>query len=64
MNWFLWGAVAAAAAAIGLLTALGFDAARGTRADDRRGALGATLLAVCVGAAIVLGIIGLVVKLW
>ena len=62
MNWFLWGAVAAAAASIVLFTALGFDATRGPRAHGRRGAVGATLLAVCVGVATVFAIIGLVVK--
>jgi hypothetical protein len=64
VNWFLWGALVAAAAGIVLFAALGFDATRGPRADDRRGAVGATLFAVCAGAAIVLGIIGLVVKFW
>jgi hypothetical protein len=64
MNWFLWAAVAAAAAGIVLFTALWIDASRGTHTDDRRGAAGATLLAWCMGVAIVLGIIGLVVKFW
>jgi membrane protein DedA with SNARE-associated domain len=62
MNWFLWAAVAAAAAGIVLFTALGIDASRGPHTNDRRGAVGATLLAVCVGVATVLAIIGLVVK--
>ena len=64
MNWFLWGALAAAAAAVVLFTALGMDAARGKHTDDQHGAVGATLLAGCVGVATVLGIIGLVVKFW
>jgi hypothetical protein len=64
MNWFLWAAVAAAAAGIVLFTALWIDVSRGTHTDDRRGAAGATLLAWCVGVATVLGIIGLVVKFW
>jgi hypothetical protein len=62
MNWFLWAAVAAAAAGIVLFTALWIDVSRGTHTDDRRGAAGATLLAWCVGVATVLGIIGLVVN--
>jgi hypothetical protein len=64
MNWFLWAAVAAAAAGIVLYTALWIDASRGTHADDRRAAVGATLLAWCMGVATVLGIIGLVIKFW
>ena len=57
-------AVAAAAAGIVLFTALWIDVSRGTHTDDRRGAAGATLFAWCMGIATVLGIIGLVVKLW
>jgi len=49
MNWFLWAAVAAAAAGIVLFTALWIDVSRGTHKDDRRGAAGATLLAWCMG---------------
>jgi hypothetical protein len=64
MNWFLWAAVAAAAAGIVLFIALWIDVSRGTHTDDRRGATGATLLAWCVGVATVLGIIGLVVNFW
>ncbi|HET6327865.1 MAG TPA: hypothetical protein VFG04_24485 [Planctomycetaceae bacterium] len=64
MNWFLWAAVVAAAAGSVLYTALWIDASRGAHADDGRGAVGATLLAWCMGVATVLGIIGLVVKLW
>jgi hypothetical protein len=64
MNWFLWASVATAAAGIVLFTALWIDASRGTHTDDRRGAVGATLLALCVGVATLLGIIGLVVKFW
>jgi hypothetical protein len=64
MNWFLWAAVAAAAAGIVLFTALWIDVSRGTHSDDRRGAAGATLFALCAGIAAVLGIIGLVVKFW
>jgi hypothetical protein len=64
MNWFLWAAVAAAATGIVLFTALWIDVSRGTHSDDRRGAAGATLFAWCMGIATVLGIIGLVVKLW
>jgi hypothetical protein len=64
MNWFLWAAVAAAAAGIVLFTVLWIDVSRGTHTDDRRGAAGATLLAWCMGVATVLGIIGLVVKFW
>jgi len=64
MNWFLWAAVAAAAAGIVLFTALWIDVSRDTHSDDRRGAAGATLFAWCMGIAAVLGIIGLVVKFW
>ena len=52
------------AAGIVLFTALWIDVSRGTHSDDRRGAAGATLFAWCMGIATVLGIIGLVVKLW
>ena len=64
MNWFLWGALAAAAAAVVLFTTLGMDAARGKHTDDQHGAVGATLFAVCRGVARGLGILGLGGRFW
>jgi hypothetical protein len=51
--------------AVVLFIALWIDASRGTHPDNWRGAVrGATLFALCVGIAAVLGIIGFVVKFW
>lgn len=65
INSFLWAAVAFLTFAVVLFTALWIDASRGVHSDDWRGAVdGATLFALCAGIAVVLGVIGLVVKFW